>query len=90
MLFNLLDPSLIPNWNHTPRSGRGCYLYDICFPALFKKHCHMVFEEFKDKPEEDWVVFLKSWNEWSEGNYMEPDQRYGTGHIDLLRQVLDD
>ncbi len=83
-------PSLIPNWDHTPRSGRGGYLYDNCSPALFKKHCLMVFEAIKDKPEEDRVVFLKSWNEWGEGNYMEPDLRYGTGYIDMLRQALDE
>lgn len=37
---------------------------------------------------ENKVVFLKSWNEWGEGNYMEPDLKYGHGYIDALREEL--
>lgn len=31
---------------------------------------------------------LKSWNEWAEGNYMEPDIEYGRGYIDVLANNL--
>lgn len=34
-------------------------------------------------------VFIKSWNEWGEGNYMEPDLKYGKGFIEALRRVVD-
>lgn len=81
-------PSIVPNWDHTPRSGRGGYLFENCEPELFEKHCRMVFDEIKDKPEDDRIVFLKSWNEWGEGNYMEPDLRYGYGYIDALKRAL--
>ncbi len=33
---------------------------------------------------------LKSWNEWGEGNYMEPDLTHGCGYIDALRQALEE
>jgi hypothetical protein len=81
-------PSIVPNWDHTPRSGRGGYLFENCEPELFEKHCRMVIDEVKDKPEEDRIIFLKSWNEWGEGNYMEPDLRYGYGYIDALKRAL--
>lgn len=87
---NDVYPSIVPNWDHTPRSGRGGYLYENCEPRLFEKHCHMVIDEVKDKPEEDRIIFLKSWNEWGEGNYMEPDLRYGFGYIDALKRALTD
>ena len=34
------------------------------------------------------MIMLKSWNEWGEGNYMEPDLIYGHGFIDALRKAL--
>lgn len=83
-------PSLVPNWDHTPRSGNGGYLYEDCEPELFEEHCSQVFEMIKDKDEADRIVVLKSWNEWGEGNYMEPDLRYGYGHIDALNKALNE
>ena len=31
---------------------------------------------------------LKSWNEWGEGNYMEPDLKYGKGYLEALKNAL--
>ncbi len=40
------------------------------------------------KEQEDRLIFLKSWNEWAEGNYMEPDLKFGRGYIRALAQAL--
>ena len=40
------------------------------------------------KPWERRIVFLKSWNEWAEGNYMEPDLKFGRGNLEALQQAL--
>ena len=47
-----------------------------------------VVEIVKNKQPEHRIIFLKSWNEWAEGNYMEPDLRYGHGYLDALRDVV--
>ena len=35
------------------------------------------------------IVILKSWNEWAEGNYIEPDLKYGRGYLEVLKRMLD-
>lgn len=83
-------PTLIPNWDHTPRTGAVGNVLNHSTPALFGEHAKSVFEKVKKKPEEDRIVFLKSWNEWAEGNYMEPDQKFGRGYLEALKQAEDD
>jgi len=42
----------------------------------------------KDKEEEHKILFLRSWNEWGEGNYVEPDLKFGHGFLDVLKQTV--
>ena len=81
-------PTLIPNWDHTPRSGRGGYVLNNSTPELFSEHVTSVLDVVRDKPEEYRLVFLKSWNEWGEGNYMEPDLKFGKKYISSLAKII--
>jgi len=31
---------------------------------------------------------VKSWNEWAEGNHLEPDHRHGHGYLEVLRDAV--
>ena len=79
-------PVLLPNWDNTPRRGNGALILDNATPKQFYLHCKDVFELIRNKQQK--IVFLKSWNEWGEGNYMEPCLKYGHGYINALRQAL--
>jgi|LAHS01.1.fsa_nt_gb lipopolysaccharide biosynthesis protein len=82
-------PQIFPNWDHSPRSGReASNIYYNARPEFFGKHVTKALEAIKDKPAEEQILILKSWNEWGEGNYMEPDMKYGHGYIDALREAL--
>jgi hypothetical protein len=80
-------PFMLPQWDHTPRSGKNGTLLLNSTPALFKKHAEQILHIVKSK--ENKLVFLKSWNEWAEGNYMEPDLKFGKRYITALREALD-
>lgn len=77
-------PCLIPNWDHSPRSKKKALVLTDSDPKYFKKHIDKVFSIVKKKDNK--IVFLKSWNEWAEGNYMEPDLKYGKGYINALKE----
>ena len=48
------------------------------------------FNNISHKTREDRIVFLKSWNEWAEGNYMEPDLKFGRGYLEALKDAIQD
>lgn len=83
-------PTMMPNWDHTPRSIDGGTVLHNATPELFYKHARDVLMSVSGKSMNRQIVFLKSWNEWGEGNYMEPDLKYGKGYIRALRKAVDE
>ena len=83
-------PSIYPNWDTSPRIGRIASILTGSTPALFKKHVKRILNLISAKDDSDKVIFLKSWNEWAEGNYMEPDLKFGKGYIHALREALEE
>lgn len=85
---NDVIPSIIPNWDHTPRSGeRGIVLIGST-PKNVTKHLKRMIEIQNAKEIKNKYLFLKSWNEWGEGNYIEPDLKYGKDYIRIFHQEL--
>ncbi|WP_159730172.1 glycoside hydrolase family 99-like domain-containing protein [Sphingobacterium sp. 18053] len=82
-------PTIIPNWDHSPRSGKRAYILHNSTPELFRKHVREVFDTIKDKPAEHRIAFVKSWNEWGEGNHLEPDLRFGKEYLKVLKSECD-
>lgn len=81
-------PTVLPQWDRSPRVGSADGVYVNATPANFKKHIHDALDIVKDKDEEHRIIFMKSWNEWGEGNYVEPDEIYGHGFLDAIREAL--
>ena len=55
---------------------------------MFEEHAKKVLTTTQNKQENKRIVFLKSWNEWGEGNYMEPDLKFGKGYIYALKNAI--
>lgn len=85
---NNVYPSILPNWDHTPRTGRKGLVFHHSTPELFGQHLEDVAQVLEKKQIEESIVFIKSWNEWAEGNYMEPDLKYGTSYLQKLKEFV--
>lgn len=81
-------PTVFPNWDHSPRSGNKGLVLNHSEPRYFKRHMEDVMEHIKDKPLEHRIAFVKSWNEWAEGNYLEPDLRYGKEYLEVIKECV--
>lgn len=86
--FPRVYPTILPNWDHTPRSSYGGEVFQNSTPKLFYKLLLSTYELIKDKEDEDKVIFIKAWNEWGEGNYLEPDLEWGRGYLEAIRNSL--
>lgn len=81
-------PSVVPNWDHTPRTGIDGSVIVGSTPDKFYEVCKNAINKVIHKSRDKRFLFIKSWNEWAEGNYMEPDLKYGRGYLEALRKAL--
>lgn len=82
-------PTILPQWDRTPRVSSYDGVYVNATPEKFEQHIKQALNIIKDKQPEHRILFLKSWNEWGEGNYVEPDLQWGHGFLDAIRNSVE-
>jgi len=80
-------PVVFPNWDNSPRCGKDSVIVTGSTPELFETHLHEAGKKVIERSPDKRIVFIKSWNEWAEGNYLEPDRKFGHGYLDAVRRV---
>lgn len=81
-------PEIVPDWDNSARSGVKSLVLKDSTPELWQllvdKACSYSTINNPDHP----YVFIKSWNEWAEGNYLEPDDKWGLQYLNSMKDVL--
>jgi hypothetical protein len=57
-------------------------------PNLFKHWLQAVVNRFKPYSREENFVFINAWNEWAEGNHLEPCLKWGTQYLDVVKEIF--
>jgi len=81
-------PCVYPGWDNTPRSGRRGLVAHGGSPELFQTHVRDAVERLSGHAPDHRLLFVKSWNEWAEGNHLEPDLRFGRRYLEALRDEV--
>lgn len=81
-------PCVVPSWDNTPRRGAGGFVLDGAAPEAYQAWLSREIATVADRRPEQRLVFINAWNEWAEGNTLEPDQRHGRGFLEATRAAL--
>ncbi|MCP4319839.1 MAG: hypothetical protein GY789_28635 [Hyphomicrobiales bacterium] len=88
-------PSVSPGWDATPRAAKCGNKLPQRYPwwpvvggetpSLFSRFLgrSIGYTRKHNNPE---LCFIASWNEWSEGHYLEPDTVFGTAFLEAVRK----
>lgn len=81
-------PSVYANWDRSPRVGKADIILTESSPDAFRNILEQAAQKVEGKSPEHKIILLRSWNEWGEGNHIEPDLRYGRGYLEAIKQVV--
>jgi hypothetical protein len=81
-------PSVMVGWDSTARHPRHATIFEGATPEAYRGWLERTVASVADVRAEENYVFLLAWNEWAEGNHLEPDQRFGRAFLEATRSVL--
>jgi hypothetical protein len=82
--------TVMPGWDNTARRQNNAKIFVYSSPGAYQAWLEHIIEQTLDQNfGDERIVFINAWNEWAEGNHLEPDQRFGHGFLEATRNALD-
>ncbi|GAA5170314.1 glycoside hydrolase family 99-like domain-containing protein [Viridibacterium curvum] len=79
---------LVPSWDNTARKKLKPYVLDRSTPDLYKAWLSQCLRDTAARfTGDERLVFINAWNEWAEGCYLEPDQKFGHQYLEATRDA---
>jgi hypothetical protein len=75
------------DWDNTPRAKHLGSVFWGATPEAFKHHLEKCLLQVASRIPEKRIVFIRAWNEWAEGNCLEPEQKYGTEYLEAVKSA---
>lgn len=82
-------PGAFTDWDNTPRRMYNGKIILGSTPQKFKKYLSMQIERAKTIYKKD-CIFIFAWNEWSEGGYLEPDEKFKYEYLEAVKAALEE
>jgi hypothetical protein len=86
-----------PGWDNSPRREKNAAFLVNSSPEGYERWLHALVERqttrLKLNPGDgvfstDSLVFINAWNEWGEGNHLEPCQKWGRKYLEATQKAL--
>lgn len=81
-------PSVFVGWDNSARRGENGIIIINQNKTDFKKSLELAAEKVSNYPKQEQIVFINAWNEWAEGNHLEPCSKYGHQFLEAVREVF--
>lgn len=81
-------PGVTPMWDNSPRRTTDAFILEGSTPDRYGKWLQHTVREFKPRSPDENFLFINAWNEWAEGNHLEPCQKWGKAYLETTRNAL--
>ena len=80
-------PGITPMWDNTARKKERAFLFQNATPEKYGEWLRHELEIFQPYSVEENFIFINAWNEWAEGNHLEPCVKYGSHYLAATKEV---
>jgi lipopolysaccharide biosynthesis protein len=89
--------SVCPGWDNSPRRPSGATIVMNSTPELYERWLSETVRRQRallgdgsgsEQIVPESLVFINAWNEWAEGNHLEPCQRWGRAYLEATQRAL--
>jgi hypothetical protein len=81
-------PGAFMDWDNSSRYKSRATIYRGASPERFEYWFRRLVEAVLQRPDHEHMIFINAWNEWAEGAYLEPDERYQYQYLEAIERVL--
>jgi GT2 family glycosyltransferase len=80
---------VMPGWDNTARRQDSAHIFLGSSPEKYRHWLESTLEwTARMRVGDERIVFINAWNEWAEGNHLEPDQKHGRGFLEATRAAI--
>ncbi len=81
-------PCVFVGWDNTPRRGKKGIVIQNNKASYFKSELERLKLEMTSVENSTNLLFINAWNEWGEGNHLEPDYKNGRQYLQAVKEVF--
>lgn len=82
-------PGITPMWDNSARRKSGATILRNSTPGVYGEWLNHIVNRYKTVNATDKFIFFNAWNEWAEGNHLEPCHRWGKKYLEVTKEILD-
>jgi hypothetical protein len=87
--YNKCFPGITPGWDNTARKKSNYFLFKNSNPEAYGKWLKHIVTLINKENIQNKFIFINAWNEWAEGNHLEPCQKWGTAFLEKTRESIE-
>ncbi|WP_369769531.1 glycoside hydrolase family 99-like domain-containing protein [Flavobacterium sp. WC2416] len=81
-------PGITPMWDNTARRKDNAFVLHNSTPADYEKWLLHIRKNYPWDSVPENFLFINAWNEWAEGNHLEPCQKWQHQYLEVTKQIL--
>lgn len=81
-------PGITPMWDNSSRRKVNPFILHDSTPGMYGEWLKNIKDNYPWNNVPEKFIFINAWNEWAEGNHLEPCKKWGSAYLNVTKEIL--